>query len=712
MAEIDWYAEATGTAKPAPAAAPAGDVDWYKALTAGDGSSIGPMESGKRMPKGVQDTLDVPFGMTQIVRSSLPTDTQTQIKRLAESSGIPESRFGVIDGNIVYSDEKGQVKRVVPSVFGGDTSKGVLPYIGETAQRAARYVASGFGPAIPQAAGAATGVAMGPTPASIPSAGGAAFVADMGRQALDKAIAGEDLMSGYDPLNSIGHGLQAAGGQGVGVGLNAILARNPLGVSPYDRTQAMSPQARQAAADLEAEARNRGINLSGGQATDLRSLKVQERRLGRFDETADQMYGFARNQRETQVPAAVRQEIGQVSPASGQGAVSQFREGAEGVVNRALDQRNARAKILYKEALDDRPDRFWNEDIDKLMSRPSVKKGLGYAKLIASEEGKDITVPVFDKGKMVGRDTVPDWRSWDYIKRGIDRVIEENTDEFGRVNAYGRSVTMTKNELLKHLDEANPQYGVARAAYGQSSDAVSAILDGGVGALNKMDGMDRTSIVNRFFSRQNIMPEQVTQARSQFQMAGKLDDWNAGLAAWLSDRLDDAMKVNASGEMGNVPGKVYAAVWGDQRQQDIVKAALGDKTRVDGMTQLMRVLQAASRSLPEGSPTATDMAAMSGPQTVSKGLQVAGKVTSPGTYLNLGDEMVKGIDALRTPAARQKLADALLSGGYDKQLAQLRMLSPTGERALALTSQVLTGAGITQTGSALFRPADREPAAP
>jgi hypothetical protein len=96
---------------------------------------------------------------------------------------------------------------------------------------------------------------------------------------------------------------------------------------------------------------------------------------------------------------------------------------------------------------------------------------------------------------------------------------------------------------------------------------------------------------------------------------------------------------------------------------------------------------------------------MSGAQTVSRGLQVAGKLASPGTDLNVGDEIVKGIDALRTPEARIRLANAVLSGDYNRQLAQLRMLSPNGERALALTAQILGSVGITATGART--PADR-----
>lgn len=681
----------------------------------GDGTSLRAMPSGSRFSgRDVIDELDTRFGQLARARASLPPDISTQIKRLSEASGIPESRFGVIDGNIVYSDERGQIRRVTPSVFGADTSQGFFPWVGETVQRGAQWLASHLGAELPQAAGTIAGTAMGPTPLSIPTAGGVAFVADLARQGLDKALApNESIMDvgSYDYANAAGHGAMAMIGQGVAAGVNRLVTRNPLGVSTFDRTQAMDPARRAQAAQLEAEARRRGINLSAGQATDLRSLKAQERRLARFDETADQMYEFTRRQRETQVPAAFRAEVAQISPYGGQEAVSKFRAGAEAVVDRALDQRNARAKIIYEQALG-RPDRFWNENIEKLMRRPSVERGLAYAKLIAKEEGRDITVPVFENGKLVGREVIPDWRSWDYIKRGIDRVIEENTDQFGRVNAYGRAVVQTKNELLKHLDKANPQYAIARAAYGQSSDAVSAILDGGVGMLNKMDGMDRIALVNRFFSRQNIMPDQVAKARSQFAMAGKLDDWNAGVAAWLSDRLDDAMRVNESGGMGNVPGKLHASIWGDARQQQIVKAALGDPARVQSMERLMQVLQAASRSLPEGSPTATDLPAMTGAQTVSKGLQMVGKVASPGTYLHLGDEIVRGIDALRTPEARIRLANALLSGDYDRQLRRLRMLSPTSERALVLTSQILTAAGITTAGGAMFQPPDQMPAVP
>lgn len=698
----DWYSEVTKGASPAPAAA--ANTDWYREVTAGSGATLSAGPS--RMPAPLGDTLDKSAGFWTTARASLAPDVKDQIKRFAAGMGIPENRFGVIDGNIVYTDEEGSPHRVTPSVMG---ARGV----GDAFMRLGRNAAAQIGPSIPQAAAGGVGVLMGPTGASIPAAGAAAAVTDVARQAVDKFIAGER-PGDIDYLNAAGQGVLGATGQGAAVGVTRALSRNPLGVNAFDRTAALDPARRAEIERIETEARTRGIDLSAGQATNLRSLLARERQLGRYDETADQMYDFANRQRGQQVPDAFRAEITQISPSQGgQEAISRFRSGAESAADHVLQQRNARARIVYGRALDRTTpegyaERFWTPEVEPLMERPSVQQGINYARLIAKEESRDITVPVYENGKMVGRDVVPDWRSWDYIKRGIDRVIEENTNEFGKVNAYGRAASNTRRELLAILDKANPDYPLARGAYGQSSDVVDAVLEGGVGAINKMEGMDRTALVNRFFSRQNILPEEVEKARTRFVMAGKVDDWNAGLAAWLSDRLDDALKVNVSGSPGNVPGKLYSSIWGDERQQRIVKAALGDPARVQGMERLMEVLQAASRSLPEGSPTATDQVAATAGKTVGSGLKMIGKLTSPSTYFNLGDEVVSAIDALRTPQARIKLADALLSGDYSAELSKLRMFRPGSEKALEVASQILVGAGLTTTGAR--RPSGDPPA--
>jgi hypothetical protein len=649
----------------------------------------------------VKDTLNTGARMSDLARASLAPEQGDQIKRLSDRMGIPPERFGIVAGDIVYSDPSdNQIKRVTPSVFGGDTSQGIIPYIGETMQRGARWVASQMGPALPQVAGGVTG-AVTKSPGV---AGGTAALVDVARQGTDRLLAGESL-SQVDPLNAVGHAAEATTGQAAGNLIARLFTRNPLAVQMYDKIKAADPGLQAETAQIMALANSQGIDLTAGQATNLRSLLARERQLGRFPETADQFSEFLERQRRTQVPNAFRDQLTAIAPnKGGEAAIESFREGGGAVVQNALNQRNAKSKIAYKTALDDRTDRFWNEDIDKLMSRPSVEKGVSYARLIAKEEGRDITVPVFDKGKMVGRDVVPDWRSWDYIKRGIDRVIEENTDELGRVNAYGRSVVQTKKELLRHLDAANPDYATARAVHGIGSDAIEGVLEGGPGLLQRMKGPERQSMVENIFGGRSLMPEEIARTRDAFAKAGKLDDWNQGLRQFLSGRLDNALK------MENPAQGLYKNLWQDEAQRRALEAAFGDKILFGGFENLMKVLDRVRKSLPEGSPTATDLNAMS----AKEGMGLVRKATSVNTYVNPGEAVGEALDAFRNrPEARIKLADALLSGKAADQLRMMRLLNPGSEQALRLTGQILT-AVMGQSGDAavdrFMGPGDRAPA--
>ena len=162
----------------------------------------------------------------------------------------------------------------------------------------------------------------------------------------------------------------------------------------------------------------------------------------------------------------------------------------------------------------------------------------------------------------------------------------------------------------------------------------------------------------------------------------------------LSDRLGDAMRINASGEAGNVPGKVVKSVWGSENQRDIMKAALGSQQMATSFEKLMGVLQAASRSLPEGSPTATNLAAQNAMMQPSKLARFAGKMTSPGTLLSAGEDLAAGISELRGPAKRIALAQYLLSDAGMEQLKRLTLLSPTS-RAAHIIAGTARSMGIT-----------------
>lgn len=57
------------------------------------------------------------------------------------------------------------------------------------------------------------------------------------------------------------------------------------------------------------------------------------------------------------------------------------------------------------------------------------------------------------------------WQGLDYIKRGLDNVIERNTDKINGANPDARRALEMKNMLLKRMDDLNWSYADARAAY-------------------------------------------------------------------------------------------------------------------------------------------------------------------------------------------------------------------------------------------------------
>jgi hypothetical protein len=136
------------------------------------------------------------------------------------------------------------------------------------------------------------------------------------------------------------------------------------------------------------------------------------------------------------------------------------------------------------------------DKIRPLLARPSMKKALSNAYRIAQEEGenpetlglskfKPSDSPILDaSGKPMQVDevqvtTVPTWKTLDFIKRGMDDVVEGYRDPTsGKLNldTEGRAVNNTLRSFIGSFDAANPAYAAARKAW---SGPVS-----GIGAMN------------------------------------------------------------------------------------------------------------------------------------------------------------------------------------------------------------------------------------
>jgi len=193
----------------------------------------------------------------------------------------------------------------------------------------------------------------------------------------------------------------------------------------------------------------------------------------------------------TQAQARLSQ-AGDVYSASGaneavraaQAAVTKAEQG----VARA-DAEKAQVLEVLRQAQEDgsagKPGAVWNPRIQQFLDDPTVRRGMARGleiqRLEALAEGRrfDPTeyaiVGVDQAGEpVVGK--VPNMRTLDSIKKGLDAIIQDNRQPDGRLNQYGVAADKARKAFLAEVDRINPDYAAARqnwAGHHASMDAVN-----------------------------------------------------------------------------------------------------------------------------------------------------------------------------------------------------------------------------------------------
>lgn len=161
-------------------------------------------------------------------------------------------------------------------------------------------------------------------------------------------------------------------------------------------------------------------------------------------------------------------------------------EAIEGDFAKEGERLRALAQPLYEEAYATGP--VNNEALQGLLSRPSMKEALRRAEAIAAEEGRtpaDIGIvkteqPLVVDGQtlmqngqpiMVPGDdvqiTTPTMQTWDYIKRGLDDVLEDYRDGVTgklKLTTQSRGVAKTLEQLRGELTNSETPWGPAYRA--------------------------------------------------------------------------------------------------------------------------------------------------------------------------------------------------------------------------------------------------------
>jgi len=145
-------------------------------------------------------------------------------------------------------------------------------------------------------------------------------------------------------------------------------------------------------------------------------------------------------------------------------------------LDKLVEARTRAAQPAYDEAYG--VDAVWSDRIAELMRRPALQQAWTKARAIAANEGIELPrILRMKDGELVGTETIPDMRTMDFIKRGLDDVINANKNPLtGRIETdLGRSVVGLQREFLGELDRLNPAYATARAQYSGFTKSMEAV---------------------------------------------------------------------------------------------------------------------------------------------------------------------------------------------------------------------------------------------
>ena len=175
-------------------------------------------------------------------------------------------------------------------------------------------------------------------------------------------------------------------------------------------------------------------------------------------------------------------DAAQTALSEGADDASKFSQGFHEAGDALVEARKAASDPAYEAFRQANGGVTWSDDLAKLFQRPALKKAWKHAQDIAGNEGVDLplvaeTDPVTgDVTKWTG---IPDNRTLDYIKRGLDDVIEGSRDARGKITTdSGRSVESLKRQFLDIVDKLNPAYAEARQAFSGPSESLRALEKG------------------------------------------------------------------------------------------------------------------------------------------------------------------------------------------------------------------------------------------
>lgn len=702
------------------------------------------------------------FGTTAI--ASLPRDPTTKAKYLATKlfPDLPPNdalkRMGFDGNRYYYIADDGKAYYAEPT-FQPMSAPGL------TLKELPDTLLSQVGPAMPAAGGMGAAIAAGPDPASIPAAAAGGAAGEAARQFLANKLTGET--QDWEPraMDIAGQGGEQALNQALGLGLGGVASkvvdRNPLRVAGYD-VSSLTPTKiadMQTATDKAAAI---GVNVTPGEAGNVSSLLDNQRQLSRYPESTNQMTDFYADRNTNQIPSAFQTMLDKISPVTASSVANRDLGTAAGAtIQASRDARSALAAPLYQKAYAANPN-IATPAIDRILQTPAGQQAMKNAAVtmqnrmsLMGASDPELTAAKNEAVKL-GLMTDPSTgagvasglklQTYDLIKQklyeleqaaknpqtnaattdssAISDLRQGLTNELDKADVTATPAPPTEADLLARypgtinagrraaiLASSPPAapglYAQARKVFQTESPDVTDLEKGIVGMVAKPKANALQSLPKVLFSATSSDPYSIAQAKSAFQKAGQMDQWNAGVRSFLQNTFDDASKAAGRAGDGNVAPGLWKNIAGDNRQMANLKAALGP-TQFGALNDFMDVARMVARARPVGSQTATDMMARS--RLASPLASTAAKAIRGIDVFNIPNDIAAKVVDVSAGKNAAALADLIQNPGAVASLKRLKVLSPTSKQFIQELGNFGAAVGWTQGGKAVGY--DQQPGQP
>ena len=491
-----------------------------------------------------------------------------------------EAKYKIFDGTVAYLGDDGKYHK---EVGGGDLLSSLKTLSASSISRLPELVLS--------TGGAIGGSGLG---AGLGAAGGAGIRKTVGNLAF-----GEDQTTGENVKDmATAFALAFAGekaGELLGAGTQAVKTKSALGgnnalkYSGAAQDLAMSgftAEEHAQAAFIKEIADQYGIDLLPHQLYNRKGMQNIWKYLRQHPQTSDAVQKFETNLSD-QVDSAIKTFSGSVGGSAGDTAEVGVAAAntAKGMIDSAKSERTNAVTSLYNKAFEGAPE---VSNISATALNDSVSSTLE-----GTVKGGE-TYKAFNKIQTMLESAGTNSKKLQSVKKEIDKMIPYLNSE------TQREVSIFKAEINDVLSQEVPGYSSANQLYAAMSTPIERTEKGLIGRLSRMEtDQAKSRAVNEIFSN-NTTPELVSQTKTYYQTADP-ELWNDIIATHIKTTYDN-LSATESGELINVPGKMYKQLFGSASKREKMKAAMGDNL-YKNFEGFMSVMQAASRGTGKESMT-------------------------------------------------------------------------------------------------------------